>query len=142
MQDKLTSNQLKCISTIVSELKINKEDKAVIVGGFSGGRCTSSKDLFYAEAEELIKHLKVLSGQQTNNKPTAAMVGKILYYAHEIGWVKKNPTGKVVADVKRVDAWMIKYSYLHKKINAYSYLELPKLVIQFQTFYKYHLNKV
>ena len=138
----LNTDQLKIISTICSVLKICKENKEVMVSGFSGGRCTSSKNLTYEEAHELIKHLRVLSGNQQTAKPTDAMIGKILYYAHEIGWTKKNLAGKIVADVKRVDEWALKYSYLHKKINVYSYSELPKLVTQFQIFYKDYLSKL
>ncbi|MCH5690020.1 hypothetical protein LWM68_40845 [Niabella sp. W65] len=48
---------------------------------------------------------------------------------------------RYVADGKRVDEWMIKFSYLHKKLNKYTFEELPKLVSQFEAFYKSTLKK-
>lgn len=138
----LNKDQLKIISTICSVLKINKDDKATMVNGFSGGRCTSSKDLYFNEAIELVSHLQQLQGTQPKGPGTIRMIGKICGYAREMQWSKKNVEGKIVADMNRLNEWAIKYGHLHKKINAYHYDELPILVTQFEKVYKDYLNKL
>ena len=138
-QNKITRNQLMCIGAICSDMRLNGEQKQTMVMGFSGGRETSSKGLYYNEAIEMIRHLQDL---QKGDSRCSKMLGKIFSYAHEIGWTKKNATGKTVADVKRIDEWAVKYSYLAKKVNQYSYNELPKLVTQFESFYKDFLSRL
>ena len=138
----LNADQLKIISTICSKLHISKEYKTTMVNGFSDGRCTSSKKLYFNEAKALISHLQDLQGTQTKSPGTIRMIGKICGYAREMSWSKKNPEGKIVADMNRLNEWAIKYGYLHKKINAYHYDELPILVTQFERVYKDYLNKI
>lgn len=137
----LTADQLKIISTICSVQKISKDDKATMVNGFSAGRCTSSKSLFFDEAKDMIAHLQQMQGTATIKPGTKNMIGKMLGYAREMGWTKINAEGKTVADFNRMDAWAIKYGYLHQKINAYHYFEMPKLVSQFEAVYKSFLNR-
>ena len=137
----LTAQQLKIISTICSVMHIKGEDKETMVNGFSAGRCTSSKGLYFDEAKALIHHLQQLQGQQTIKPGTKAMLGKMLSYAREMGWTVINPNGKTVADFRRLEEWALKFGYQHKKINAYEYDELPKLVTQFELVYKSFLTK-
>lgn len=132
-QPEITPNQLKCINTLVGKLKISKEDKAVMVSGFSATGKESSRELLYTEAVELIRHLKKLDPQEKDCEP---MRKKILHYAHLLGWTKQSIFNKTVADVARVDEWMKQYSYLKKKLYSYTYDELPKLVTQVEKFYK------
>ena len=138
----LNADQLKIISTICSKLHISKDDKATMVNGFSAGRCISSKELYFNEAIALVSHLQDLQGTQIKSPGIIRMIGKICGYAREMGWSKKNPEGKVVADMNRLNEWAIKYGYLHKKINAYHYDEFPILVTQFEKVYKTYLNKL
>lgn len=138
--NKLTPAQLKCISTICQTKKISKDVKANIVSGFTNGRTETSTELTPAEATEVIRHLKEAYGDG-DTKSMAAMIGKLFYYCHEMNWTKLNPKGKIVADGKKLDEWMVEYSYLKKKMNAYTYQQLPKLVSQFSEVYKSHLKK-
>lgn len=138
MNNLLNKGQLTAIAVTCNQLHISKEAKAVMVAGFSDGRCTSSKDLYSNEARDMLLHLETLKPvDHSRNK----MIGKILYYAHEMGWTKTNRDNKVVADGKRVDNWMLSHSYLKKKLNQYTYNELPKLVSQFEQVYKSFLSK-
>jgi hypothetical protein len=41
-----------------------------------------------------------------------------------------------------VDEWMLKYSYKHKKLDAYLFEELPTLVSQFEQVYKHFIKKI
>ena len=59
-----------------------------------------------------------------------------------MGWVRQNKAGRTVADGQRFDAWALKSSYLKKKLNQYSYAELPKLVYQFEQVYKHFLKSI
>lgn len=137
----ITPAQLKCIATICSKNNINAQAKEAMVIGFSGGRATSSKDLYQHEAEDMQKHLQSLYGFG-ENKSTVAMKGKLLSYCHEIGWTKINDKGKKVADMASLNDWATKYGYLHKAVDDHSYEELIKLVSQFELFYKSFLQSI
>ena len=142
MENILTKQQLTTIGTICSNLKIAGDDKEAMVSGFTAGREVSSKYMTFDEAKAMIAHLLKLQGVHQIPKPGDAMRNKIFYYCHEIGWTKASKkTGKKVADGKRFDEWAVKFSYLKKKLNQYSYAELPKLVSQFEAVYKSFLNK-
>lgn len=130
----LSFAQLKCVNTLISKAGIDKEQKKSMVAGFSEGRCTSSRDLFFDEAAALIRHLKTL---QPNYHAAQKMRNKILYYAHEMHWEKG---GKV--DIKRVDEWCRKFSFLHKPLDQYEYNELPKLVTQFEKVYLHFVKSI
>jgi hypothetical protein len=132
----ITPAQLRKISTVISKRCISKSDKEAMVLGFSCGRCTSSKELYFLEATEFIKHLEA---GDPSKEAAVKMRGKILYYAHEMGWhTFKN--GKYVADVKRVDQWCLKYGYIKRKFDGYSYQELPRLVSQFEVVYQHFIS--
>ncbi len=135
----ITKPQIGAIATMCSYANIGKEAKAIMVEGFSGGRCSSSTGLYYDEATALLKHLAAM---QPADNASDKMIGKIMYYAHEMRWTKINASGKVVADGKRIDEWMLAHSYLKKKMSRYTYKELPKLVSQFAQVYKSFLNKI
>lgn len=134
-----TTSQLSAIGAMCTKANISKEAKQVMVAGFSSSGAISSKDLTIEEARQMIQHLVTLQPQDAR---LAKMRNKIFYYAHMMNWTKVNKAGKTVADGKRVDEWMLHYSYLKKKLSAYSYEELSKLVSQFEAVYKSHLNKI
>ena len=138
----LTKNQLMAFNALLHRLSL-AHHKAAMVSGATNGRTESSKELYSNEARDLIKELNQQQLRtDINADKISKMCGKIMYYAHEMRWVKTNPAGKTVADGKRIDEWMIKFSYLKKKLNSYKYAELPKLVSQFQMLYKAFLKNV
>lgn len=124
----ITPQQLKCLNTLISLRGIDKDTKAMMVAGFSAHRCTSSKELSSEEAKQMIQHLQTLQPFQAE---AAVMRNKVLYYAHEMNW---RTNGKI--DMKRVDEWCKKYSYLKKDLDQYEYKELPKLISQIEIVYK------
>lgn len=113
--------------------------KAQLIEGATNGRSTSSKDLTVDEARSLISYLRTLPNAQQER--AEKMRRKIISMAHEMGW-HTLVAGRWIADMARLNDWMVKSSYLHKPINRYSYNELPKLVTQFEAVYKSFLNKV
>lgn len=134
----ITTEQIKAISAACAKMRFGKDTKAAMVESFSDGRCTSTKDLTKDEARAM---LMKLNDMQPVDPVMLKMKNKIFYYAHEMGWTKLNAAGKLVADGTRVDGWCLNYSYLKKKLNNYTYKELPKLVSQFEAVYKHFLNK-
>ena len=138
--------------------------KQYLVESFTSGRETSSTGLKNHEAIELIKHLKCELQKQkqppVNNDPTHignvmptfkantpaqqanTMRKKIIALAHQMGWSAQHPeSGNKIADMPRINAWCVKYGYLHKELNAYSLEELPKLVTQYQNLYNTFLKE-
>ncbi len=110
--------------------------KASLVLGFTGGRSESRAALTDAEALEMIAWLKT----QGNNNDDAAnkMRRKIISYAHQLHWYLPNTQ---TVDMARIDGWCTTYGYGHKKLNDYTYNELPKLVSQFRLVFKSFLIK-
>lgn len=144
-----------------------KED---LVGAYTSGRSTSSRDLNNFEAIELIRYLKSVQSTQklqqlqaqqphanpnhiSNSMPVFkkkipaeqanAMRKKMIALAHQMGWSSIHPeSGKKIADMARLDEWCIKYGHQHKALNAYTLAELPMLVTQFDKFYKGFLKDI
>ena len=148
----VTKNQIIIIQSIINKnpnLKAAKED---IVSEVSKGRTTSVAALLFAEADSLIKGLqKETSFKKEVNKadPCHKMRGKILSHAHELGWHKKDSNGNMIRDpttnkpkidFDRVNEWCTKYGYLKKKLDKYTYAELPKMVGQFKKVYEDYLD--
>jgi hypothetical protein len=129
----ITISQLTAIHTLLSKHSL-KDEKASIVEAFSAGRTTSSKELRFAEAAALIGHLKSL-------EPTVGgaekMRNKILSMAHEMNW-RHEGTQRV--DMDHVNNWCLSRGYIKKKLDDYTYNELPKLVTQFEEVYKSYLK--
>lgn len=123
------------IKAIIAKLNISDQEAQDMTQGFSGGRTTHVSSLHLEEGKAMIRHLKSRDPQE---KKAEVMRRKIISMAHEMRW--ELPTGK--ADMKRIDAWMVKSSYLHKKLNQYQYNELPKLISQFEAVYLSHLKNL
>ncbi len=135
----ISKQQLVCINTIISKRNIAKEDKEVMVQGFSAGRATSSKDLTFDEAAEMIKHLK---DNDPHKDSIEKMKGKMMYYAREMGWYKINGKGKQVCDVQAIDNWCMKFGSVKRKLDSYTFEELPTILTQFQFVYKDYLKRI
>lgn len=93
------------------------------------------------EVIELINYMRTLTGIDDKKKRADKMRKKIISMAHECGW-HTLINGKWIIDMNRLNAWMLKSSYLHKRLDEYNYKELPLLVTQFEQVYKSFLNKV
>jgi hypothetical protein len=116
---------------------------------YSGNRTDNSKELQEREVDELIRFLQAysLGGKQidykTNFQKGDKMRKRILSLCYEYGWTKwNNAKGRETVDFEKLNGWMIKYSYLHKRLNQYSYSELPALVTQFESVIKSFLNSI
>lgn len=126
-----TTAQSNRLHGLIGMLGIDPEQKAYLVEQFTEGRSSSSRDMSTTECQALIDHLAKVA-TDTNADRANVMRRKAFAIAHELGW--EDETGNV--DRARFDAWMLKYSYLHKAINQYSLNELPKLLSQMERMLK------
>jgi hypothetical protein len=124
-----TAKQIAMIGYLCTRLDLSKDDKAEMVYMHTGGRATSSKDIFQQEAAIIIGVLVDASGLP--QKPEAKMQRKILSMAHEMHWELKS--GKV--DMQRLDNWCMQYGPQKKPFKAFKYEELPTLVTAFTGAY-------
>lgn len=131
----ITKPQLIKAKTLMSKRGLIKfsEDLA---HSFTNGRTSRVSAMLSHEAWELIQHLEEDNGKQPT--PMVKMQRKLLSMAHEQNW--KHFDGKINMD--RVNAWCVKYGYLHKPFNHYTEEELPMLVTQFESMYVKHLNSI
>jgi hypothetical protein len=115
-----------------------------MIGALTQGRTTSSTALTFAEAHALLADLNKTRVSTDEHK---RMRNSIIAMAHELRWITPtqhvNAQGKIEIknDYARLDAWMQKSSYLHKKLFNYTYEELPKLVTQFKSVYLSYIKK-
>lgn len=101
------------------------ESHGELVAEFTGGQTDSLRKLTERELwklevrlEEMIGDPKKQAGQRMRRKIIGILAAR--------GAV--NAQGK--PDMERVYAWVRKYGYLHKDLNAYTVAELTKLVTQ------------
>lgn len=131
----ITIPQIKCINVLLNKHAHLKDHKAEVIKKYTGGRADSTKDMTREEAGALIGYLKSLD---PNEKKSDVMRKKVISMAHEMGW--RDEYGKIKMD--QVNGWCRKYSYLKKRLDEYSYEELPMLVTQFEAVYKDFLSKM
>lgn len=133
----MTQQQNAALHGYLSKLNLMPQ-KANIVASFSNGRTEKSSELNHIEVGEMLKWLK---SQDTEEQQAERMRRKFIAIAHEMQW-HSLINGKHKADMKRIDDWCVKYGYLHKKLDAYKYKELPTLLTQFEQAYKHYLKNV
>lgn len=130
---KATRQQIACISAMINKLGLS-EAKDELVYSFSHDRTTSRSELTSDEAKALIAHLK---RQDPDEKKAEIMRRKIIAYCHQM---KRYIPGTHRVDMKWLDGWCEKYSYLHKRLDKYQYHELPALVSQFENVFASYLT--
>lgn len=113
--------------------------KADYVINATDGREHSTKLLTFVEANNVISVLEEEEKEyyKKNRNSEDVQRKKIISCCREMGWVK---SGK--ADMARIYSWVLKFGYLHKKLNDYTAAELPKLVTQAENMKKDHLNRI
>ena len=124
-----TKNQHKVLFGLLSKLNWIHQRSSLALQ-FSDNRTDSTSKLYEHECDYLIEFLKT---EINKTKEEAELTKKELYqrkffyYCHELGW-KKN--GKL--DYLRINAWLLKYSYLKKPLKQYEEQQLPKLLQQIE----------
>lgn len=123
---------------MIRKLHLSDDDRKAMVHSITNGRSESCADLTFAEARELGRMLNQAATHRKDREKMETMRKKIISCFHQINY--RLPGGKI--DIERVNEWIMKYGYLHKPLNSYTYVELPKLVSQVEIMVNKHINKV
>ncbi|MBW7848359.1 MAG: hypothetical protein H3C41_09800 [Bacteroidales bacterium] len=138
-----TKQQLKVFHAILAKRGL-MDMKPIIVSDESSGRTEHASQLTVHEMAALIKRLQVNHELRFDTVKTAEnrMRRRILSLCYSLGWTRYDEQKRMqTADMERLEAWLQKYGYLHKKkLNDYAYNELVKLVTQFEMFTKSELQ--
>lgn len=136
---KVTTEQIKRIHMLLpSYLKKHYDEKAKVVSQFTEDEDkTSTKDLTYAQANEMIHWLQFGNKMATDHFAAFDKKNKqhmyILSICHQIGWVQYSPTKRTnFVHLPSLGSWLHKYGYLHKPLKDYTNKELPKLISQLE----------
>jgi hypothetical protein len=154
----VSKGQLAKIHILIGQ-QVGKNDdlKQTMVSSFTAGRTTSTKELTWKEAQDLIKALsgiappaprerKELSPEEqqrndikmANYRECDKKRKLLIRYAHQMGW--ELPDGK--ADLDRLNGWCIKYGTYHKPLMEHSSTELSHIAVQLEKAYKDYLKSV
>ena len=125
----------------------NMDDRHEFVLEHTNGRTKKSQDMSTGEIVELIRNLEAFQCgsnlPQNDFQKGDKMRKRVLSLFHQYGYTKYSHQKKrLIIDFEKLDGWMLKYSYLHKKLNKYKYNELPKLVKQVEFMLEKYLEKV
>jgi len=126
----VTTNQIAAFHALLKKYDM-QDEKRNIIAQLSGGRCTSTKDLFYDELQAWINGMN--AGTPKQEKPGHKMISYIIAASWEMGWIKKvNKVDKVkgliqVNDYSKMNEW-IESNVYKKPLNEHSIDELTKLV--------------
>ena len=154
MQRSLEQNKM--LHVLFGQLGLEAEVKEDICKQYSNGRTSSTKELFYDEANAMIEQLKAMSYGRASQRfdsaqrPSLPPIGKaknavdertkaermrkkILHYCHLMRWEVK-PGGRV--DYERLNRWLVTYGKPKKSLNNLSNRELPEVLSQFEQVYK------
>ena len=134
---KILKQQIQVIHAILPEaIKSDPSEKQSLIAQFTGDvNLTSTKDLTFIQANELIKSLNgkpVFSVNNVNHsyfKFTGAnkQDRTILSLAHQYGWeIEKN--GKYIADMTRLGEWLMNKAPVKKPLTKQTPKELSKTI--------------
>lgn len=144
----ITKATLKRLNATIAAKGI-MEVKGEMILQFTGGRTERSSKLTESEGQEMCNLLNASKGdraQTVTEMQKDRMARNIIAMAHELGWIKRGQVMtkdglRVVNDYSALNEWMLKYGYLHKPLNQYTFSELPELVTQFKSVYSHYLKK-
>ena len=128
----ITEQQLKQLHTLLSKLGLMAYKQDMMDWACTDGRYpTSSKELYYMEAQAIINEL------MRRDIKADQMRKKIIANCRQAGM---SINGK--ADMERIYAWVLKYGHAKKELNKYTWHELPTLINQSEALLKHYLKRV
>lgn len=143
---KATPQQTQAIHAVLWKKGLLKHKEELVLDA-SEGRTRSSRDLTKEEAKQLLTSLNDYTVDKAQDK--TPMLKKLFAMCHEMGWITKKmiigEDGKMKEgkDYARVYSWVEAHGYLKKKLNRYTYNELPKLISVFEEkIYKPYLKNL
>lgn len=120
-------------------LRLDAAARCQLALRFSGGRTGRTSELWYEEAQDLIRWLEAqLPDLKARGHRTAdRQRKKILSIAHQLGWEVAG--GRV--DMQRLERWLVKYGCHHKGLNHLSNDELAGTITQMEQVLAKELDK-
>jgi hypothetical protein len=125
----------------------NFENRHATVFSYTEGRTENSSEMTTREITLLIDNLEIYQrkiGMPPNDfQKGDRMRKRILSLFRQYGYTEYcTKQNKLIVDFARLNNWMIKYGYLHKRLNKYKYVELPKLVTQVEILIHKYIQSV
>lgn len=128
----ITEQQLKQLHTLLTKLGLMAYKQDMMDWACTDGRYpTSSKELYYMEAQAIINEL------MRRDVKADKMRKKIIANCRQAGMSING-----VADMERIYAWVLKYGHAKKELNKYTWHELPQLINQSEALLKSYLKRV
>ena len=133
----INKGQITAIHVAKTTIKLDEETYRGLIMQYTNGRSSSSKDMYWHEAKQL---LDKLTGN--NSEACIRQRRKLIGMAHTMGWEIANVADpmKPKADMNRINNWCVKFGLGHKPLNDYNEKELPKLLTQFEAVLKSHIQ--
>ena len=131
----INKGQITAIHVAKTTANLDEETYRELIHLFTEGRCTTSKQMLYKEAQELLNYFNEINPSEKNKADK--MRKKIISHCHSMNWYIE---GTRKLDYNRLNDWCKKFGYLHKDLNDYTYKELPALVTQFETVFVSYLK--
>ena len=120
-------------------------DRADLIRDLTDGEKESLKALSGVEYAELMRWMRAAVDRLPRAHDEEArqrMRRKIIALFRQMGYEKPSGQGSVVADMKRIYGWVIKYGRFHKPLNKHSGAELAGLVSQVERMYDSWLSEI
>lgn len=120
--NKATTQQIKKISTLITQQGLTTDIKESLVFQFTNGRATSRSDMSVSEAADLIQFL-------VKDDPSTKMRNKVFAIAHALGWLYKG-----LHELNRmiIDRFLEIRGVVKKPLAKMDRAELAKVVTQFE----------
>jgi len=143
MTDK--ENNLQYLLALLCESGLNtRHGRKALTMQVSKGFKTKPIDLDETELVVLLSILEKNLGKTQSNadfergdSERSRMVKLSLIY----GFTKRDrKAGSVILDSAKLDAWLLQFGFIKKKLIQYTFRELPLLITQFETVVKNHLK--
>lgn len=114
-------------------------ERSEIISDFTSGRKDGLTQLTPHEYNELIRWMQrtFSTGYTPEQIKANLMRRKIISMFRKMGWHENGQ-----ADMERIYAWVVKYGYLKKRMNDYTYAELPALVTQVEKVLQSYIESV
>jgi len=145
----ITKSQIAAIHTLLHKHNL-MEEKRQVIEQISNGRTSRTTELTWTEAQQWINAMNQgheYMPPKTQHPNKDKMIKSIIAMAHEMGWIKREtiaqPDGSLKPQNNYSDLhdWVLKFGYLKKPLNEYSYEELPILVTAFRNVYSGWLKR-
>jgi hypothetical protein len=120
----ITKDQIIKIHAKLNEIGLMEEKKQLVLQ-YTEFRTDSTKGMKFEEARRLIASLEA-------NDPGDRMRKKIIALFRNMGLAYGNKPEDHKMNMAVIDQFMVKRSYLKKRLASYKYNELPKLVSQIE----------